>query len=143
MALAAAALCWPGGAQLISCKDKSGRTRLVSSAEQCGGKYQVLWSEKQKGGAKKSSRKASPGKLPKVSKQRQGALDKKRAQVLFYELKSERQSRETMDEAIAATSSGETRVLAAFKKQRDEHERNIVAIRQELARLGYANHSGN
>ncbi len=132
-------------AQLFVCKGEDGRSRYVSSADQCGSAYKKLPSFDGKTGGKKPAKKSSasapnsaaaPGRLPKVSSRTQSALDKKRGEILLYELRSETNIRDKFSALIADATDDSRRQL--LLKRRGEHARNIAAIRRELARLGYA-----
>ncbi len=121
-------------AQLYSCKGDDGKTRYVSDPESCVNSRTVLQGQKK---AKKSSKSKasssnkSPGRLPRVSTKKQSALDKKRVQVLMYEYKSELNAYRQLDNAIAETAPNEERLVDILEKERDEHRRNIIAIRQD------------
>lgn len=131
-------------AQLYQCKGEDGRVRFVSSAEQCSSAYKELPSygkkkpeTKSPAAAKPSSSASSaPRKFGKVPSRRQKELDKKRGDILLYELRSERAIEARLGELLVEAES-ETRRIA-LQKRLDEHRRNIAAIQRELARLGYA-----
>ncbi len=126
-------------AQLYSCKSADGRNSYVSDPESCVNSRAVLQGQKKSkksSKSKASSSNKSPGRLPRVSTKKQSALDKKRAQVLMYEYKSEVNAYRRLAEAITETAPNEERLVDILEKERDEHRRNIIAIRQELARLG-------
>lgn len=140
------ALAMAGGAraQMFTCTGEDGRKRFVSAAEQCTSAYKEVPSSSRKKPAKKPTKKPSagasntvvaPGRLPKVSSQQQTTLDKKRGEILLYELLSEEKIHGKLGTLIAAAESDTRRQF--LLKRRGEHERNITAIRRELARLGY------
>lgn len=131
-------------AQLFACKGEDGRSRYVSSAEQCDSAYKKLpssYREKKpakpakKSPANTSGSAAAPGRLPNVSPRKQTALDKKRGEILLYELRSEENIYGALETLIAAADNDSRR--QRLLKRRGEHARNIAAIRRELARLGY------
>ena len=130
-------------AQLFSCKGEDGRIRYVSSAKQCASEYVKLPSsyapktpeKKSSGNAAKPA--SAPGRLPnkKVSPRAQSRLDRKRGEILLYELRSEQRIHGAL-ETLIADADDETK-RARLEKRRGEHARNIAEIRRELARLGY------
>ncbi len=105
-------------AELYSCKGEDGKTRYVSDPESCGNSQAVLQGQKK---AKKSSKSKasssnkSPGRLPRVSTKKQSALDKKRAQVLMYEYKSEVNAYRRLAEAITETAPNEEHLIRKLK----------------------------
>lgn len=136
-----------GAWALYACKGADGQTRYVSAPEQCQTGYRKLPTYDKKSNSGKTStppRSGSSGlapapsgtRLPPVSSRTQSALDQKRGAVLLYELRSERRVKDALDKLIAETDITDDR-LSVVKKQLGEHERNIAAIRRELARLGY------
>ena len=134
---------------LYSCKDASGRTQYVSSPDQCAGKAQTRSPKTTPKNTPKNapSPAAAPknnnnatapaGRLPKISPQKQNIMDQKRAVLLFYELHSEQNMQKIINRSIDATAPADDKRLSALYKRRDENQRNIIAINQELARLGY------
>ncbi len=121
-------------AQLYSCKGEDGQNRYVSAPESCGTNQAVLQGRKK---AKKSSKSKasssnkSPGRLPRISTKKQSTLDKKRAKVLMYEYKSEVNAYRRLDDAITETAPNKERLVDILEKERDEHRRNIITIRQD------------
>ncbi len=121
-------------AQFYSCEGADGKTRYVSDAESCGNNRAVLQGQKKtkkSSKSKASSSNKSPGRLPRVSTKKQSSLDKKRAQFLMYEYKSEVNAYRRLDDAITETAPNEERLVDILEKERDEHRRNIIAIRQD------------
>ncbi len=49
----------------------------------------------------------------------------------MYEYKSELNAYRRLDDAIAETVPNEERLVNILEKERDEHRRNIIAIRQD------------
>ena len=123
-------------AQVYACKNKQGKTTgWVTSAEECAGDYKISIQApkpKPKPSAKPAA-KSSAGKY-KVSPKKQRSIDKARANILFYELDSEKRMIIAIEDALSGDEKPE--IVTALKKQKDEHKQNIIAIQQELARLG-------
>ncbi len=88
---------------------------------------------KKKPAAKKSSK-----KYPVVSTATQKVRDKKRMEILLYELEKEEQqqqaTREHM-ESINIEIPKQAELLPHFEEKLAIHSQNIIAIKQELARL--------
>ena len=53
----------------------------------------------------------------------------------MYEYKSKVNAYRQLDDAIAKTAPNEERLVNILEKERDEHRRNIIAIRQDSQRV--------
>ena len=121
-------------AALYTCIGADGKTSFVSDCQKhCDGKCIFRGAKKKKSATKY----VAPIRTPKISPKAQIALDKKRAEILLYELHSEAKMTHTLDKAIAKTSPDNDSRLTVLQKKRAEHARNVIAIQQELSRLGW------
>ena len=71
----------------------------------------------------------------------QAERDRKRGEVLLYELGEEQRQLKEITQALAQTQPDNADRFDYLKNRQDNHTLNIKALFQELARLGYVDHS--
>ena len=121
-------------AAFYACIGADGQKRYVSNCEKdCNGKCIFRGTKKKK----RADKSVAPIRTPTISPKAQTALDKKRAEILLYELHSETNITRVLDKAIAKTSPENDSRMEVLQKRRNEHARNVIAIKQELTRLGW------
>ena len=109
------------------CKDKDGNTQFLSEPQgDC-----TTSSTNAPAASNKPSAKNKPAPRAVTKEQRQ--RDKKRGEILLYELQQEQKFFRHYKNLLAS-ASGDNRELLTRRAHR--HRQNILALRQELARLG-------
>lgn len=119
---------------LYRCKDKNGKVSYISSPQ---GKCDTIYNDSQPAKKKKTlvkNEKRSSVKPPKVGLKTQASRDNKRSEILIYELEREIKRRESIKRVMTKTSDADK--LAILKDGHEQNALNIVAIMQQLARLG-------
>ena len=118
---------------LYRCKDDKGNVSYTSLPQ---GKCDTL-SDSQPVKGKKTlvkNEKRSSVKPPKVGLKTQASRDNKRSEILIYELEREIKRREAIKRVMTKTSDADKLVI--LKDRHEQNALNIVAITQQLARLG-------
>lgn len=143
------ALALPAGADIFKCTDPvSGKVTYTNT--KIGEKGCTLLSRDQNvssvsGNGTKKSASPSPAEFPKVDASTQRSRDSDRRKILETELATEERALESAKKELAeqeATRSGGERNFAKvqervkpFQDQVELHERNVEAIRAEIAKL--------
>ena len=85
-----------------------------------------------------NSKKVTPSSYPTVSATTQKIRDKKRGEILRYELERETKRRQLATqqiEEVKTRSPQDTYLISHLEDQLHIHTQNIIAIKQELSRL--------
>ena len=126
VAVAAVFVSGAESAGLYACKDKDGRTQYVTEPKgNCESRSANAPAPN------KPSAKSKPA--PRAASKEQRLRDKKRGRILLYELQEERKFYNHYKSALASANGGDRDVLS---RRAHRHRQNILALRQELARLG-------
>ena len=109
------------------CKDKDGNTQFLSEPQgEC-----TTTSTNAPAASNKPSAKSKPA--PRAATKEQRLRDRKRGEILLYELSQEQKFYNHYNNLLAS-AGGDNRELLTRRAHR--HRQNILALRQELARLG-------
>ena len=108
------------------CKDKDGNTQFLSEPQ-----GECTTTSTKAPAPNKPSAKSKPA--PRAASKEQRLRDKKRGRILLYELQEEKKFYDLYKNALAG-ANGDNRELLTRRAHR--HRQNILALRQELARLG-------
>ena len=108
------------------CKDKDGNTQFLSEPQ-----GECTTTSTNAPAPNKPSAKSKPA--PRAVTKEQRLRDRKRGEILLYELSQEQKFYNHYNNLLASAGGGNRELLT---RRAHRHRQNILALRQELARLG-------